>query len=113
MCLMCVRSVSAWRPRAAIARSCESESWNPRDVGDARVMGYWLRKATDREWNQPKRKKHAVLNKAEKSWRSKEHFGISRGDAEFGVCPACFKACFGPVSSKFPFLPYGTAVYIP
>lgn len=33
-------------------------------------------------------------------------------ETEFGVCPACFKACFGPVFSMFPFLPYGTAVYI-
>ena len=29
--------------------------WRPQDVQDARAMGYLLRQAANREWNQPKR----------------------------------------------------------
>ena len=36
---------------------------------DARVVGYLLRKAANREWNQPKRK-FVKVNKAERSWTS-------------------------------------------
>ena len=50
-----------------------------------------------RAWNQPKRKKCAAVSNAGRSWRSEEHFDIRRGDAEFGVCPAGFQSCFGPV----------------
>jgi hypothetical protein len=39
--------------------------WRPQDVQDARAMGYLLRKAANREWNQLRRKKFAV-NKDEK-----------------------------------------------
>ena len=39
--------------------------WRPQDVQDARIMGYLLRKAANREWNQLRRKKFAV-NKDEK-----------------------------------------------
>lgn len=60
---------------------------------------YMPRKPTNRVWDQPKKKKGTAPNKAERSWRSEERFGISYGDAEFGVGPACFKACFGPVFS--------------
>jgi hypothetical protein len=31
-----------------------------------RVVGYLLRKAANREWNQPRRKKWVVVNKDEK-----------------------------------------------
>ena len=54
-------------------------------------MGFLQRKAASREWKQPKRKCVAV-NKAERSWRSEEHFDIRHGDAEFRVS-------FGPVFS--------------
>ena len=37
------------------------------EIKDARAMGYLLRKATSREWNQPKRKKYAAVNKAKRS----------------------------------------------
>ena len=46
--------------------------WRLKDVKDARAMGYMLRKAANREWNQPKRKKCVAVNKAERSWRSEE-----------------------------------------
>jgi hypothetical protein len=42
----------------------------PQDAGDSRVMGYLLRKAANKAWNQPKRKKCVAVNKAERSWRS-------------------------------------------
>ena len=38
-----------------------------------------------------------AVNKDERSWRSKEHFDIRHRDKEFGVCPAGFLSCFGPV----------------
>jgi hypothetical protein len=40
--------------------------WRPQDVRDARAVVYLLRKATNREWNQPKRKKFVAVNKSEK-----------------------------------------------
>ena len=49
-------------------------SWRPQDVGDARAVGYLSRKATNREWNQAKRKKCVIVIKAERSWRSEDHF---------------------------------------
>ena len=30
--------------------------WRPQDIGDARPMGYLLRKTANREWNQHKRR---------------------------------------------------------
>ena len=78
--------------------------WIPQDVRDARATGYLLRKATNREWKQPKGKKFVAVNKDEKSWRSEEPFDIRHGDAEFGVCPAGFQACFGPVFPHYDIL---------
>jgi len=40
--------------------------WRPQDVQDARAMGYLLRKAADREWNQPRRKMFVAVNTDEK-----------------------------------------------
>ena len=37
------------------------------DVRDASIMEYLLRRAANREWNQPKREKYVVVNKAERS----------------------------------------------
>ena len=50
--------------------------WRPQNVGDARAIGYLSRRAANREWNQPKRKKCVSVNKAERSWRSEEYFDI-------------------------------------
>jgi hypothetical protein len=41
-------------------------TWRPQDVKDARAMGYLPRKAANREWNQPRRKKFVAVNKNEK-----------------------------------------------
>jgi hypothetical protein len=40
-------------------------TWRPQDLKDARTMGYLLRKATNGEWNEHRRKVCAV-NKDEK-----------------------------------------------
>ena len=40
--------------------------WRPQDVQDTRAMGYLLRKAANREWNQPRRKQFVAVNKDEK-----------------------------------------------
>ena len=40
--------------------------WRLNDVKDARVMEYMLRKAANREWNQPRRKQFVAVNKDEK-----------------------------------------------
>ena len=44
--------------------------WQPWDVRCARAMGYLLRKAANREWNQPERRNCIAANKAERSWTS-------------------------------------------
>jgi hypothetical protein len=40
--------------------------WRLKDVKDARGMGYMLRKAAIREWNQPRRKQFVAVNEDEK-----------------------------------------------
>ena len=35
--------------------------WKPQDVGDARTVGYLPEKTANREWNQPKRRKHVEI----------------------------------------------------
>jgi hypothetical protein len=76
------------------------------NVSNARGMGYLLRKAANNEWNQPKRKKFVAVNKDESSWKSKKNNGVRHGDAEFGVCPAGFWSCFGPVLPYYDILEY-------
>lgn len=43
-----------------------------KDVGDARVVGYLLRKSANRESKWPKRKTCVVVKKVERSCRSEE-----------------------------------------
>ena len=40
--------------------------WRLKDIKDARAMGYMLRKAANREWNQPRRKQFIAISKDEK-----------------------------------------------
>ena len=40
--------------------------WRLKYVKDARAMGYMLRKAANREWNQPRIKQFVAVNKDEK-----------------------------------------------
>lgn len=88
--------------------------WRPQDVGDARVVGYLQRKIADIEWNHSKRKNCVSVNKAERSWRPEDWFGIRRGDAEFGVCPAGFWSYFGPVFPQYATFPlfWNSNVYL-
>ena len=44
--------------------------WRPQDGIYARAVGHLPRKAANREWNQPKRKKCLGVIKAERSWTS-------------------------------------------
>jgi hypothetical protein len=48
-------------------------------------MAYLPKRAANRVWNQPKREKCVIINKAERSWRSEESFDIRHGNAVFGV----------------------------
>ena len=71
-----------------------------------------LGKVTNREWNQPTRKKCVVVNKAERNWRSEECFDIRHGDTEFGVCTVSSWSYLGPVSSHYdPFLSFLLVMY--
>jgi hypothetical protein len=72
--------------------------WRLKDVKDARAMGYMLRKAANREWNQPSRKQLLQSTKMKEERRSEDCFDISHGDVEFGVCPAGFLSFFGDYS---------------
>jgi hypothetical protein len=40
--------------------------WIFKDVKYATAMGYMLRKAANRKWNQPRRKQFVIINKNEK-----------------------------------------------
>jgi hypothetical protein len=75
-------------------------TWRPQDVRDARVVGYLLRKAANREWNQPK---SIAVIKAGKSWRSDGCFNIRHGDAEFGVSQLVFDLAFVQDFYNMPF----------
>jgi hypothetical protein len=55
--------------------------WRLKDVQDARVMEYMLRKAANREWNQPRRKQFVVVNKDEK--------GMKMLNLEFALLVSC------------------------
>lgn len=57
--------------------------WRPQHDRDARAVEYLLRKAANREWDQPKRKNCVAVNKDERSWRSEEYFNFRHGDTEF------------------------------
>jgi hypothetical protein len=72
--------------------------WRPQDVWDARVMGYLLRKAANREWKQPRWKKLLQSTKMNRSRRSEDQFDIRHEDVEFGVCLDGFLSCFGDYS---------------
>ena len=80
-------------------------SWRPQEDGDARAIGYLLKKATNRKWNQSNKVKCVVVNKAKKNWRSEQHFDIQHEDAEFGVCLARFPSHFDVVFLHYALFP--------
>ena len=55
-----------WIPDTETRRCSVKVALGSQDVRDARAVGYLLRKAANREWNQPRRKKFVVVNKDEK-----------------------------------------------
>jgi hypothetical protein len=59
-------------------------------------VGYLLRKAANREWNQPKGKKCVAVSGAE----DPKSALTSDRDAEFGVCSPGFRSCFGSVFAR-------------
>ena len=64
------------------------ESWNSliiQDVRDLRVIVYLPRRATNVQWNQPKKKKYDVLDKAEQDWKPGELL-----DKELGIITLTF-----------------------
>ena len=64
------------------------ESWNSliiQDDRDPRVVGYLPRRATNVQWNQPKKKKCDVLDKAEQDWKPGELL-----DMELGIITLTF-----------------------
>ena len=50
----------------ALKQEAASLSWRPQDVQDGGAMGYMVRKAANREWKQPRRKKFVTGNTDEK-----------------------------------------------
>ena len=84
--------------------------WRPREVRDARALGYLRRRGANRERNQSKGKKCAAVNKVERNWTSEECFDITHQNAEFGDFSAGFLFGFGPV---FPYYaPFGMVRFI-
>ena len=76
-------------------------------------MGYLLRKAAEREGNQPKRNKCVRANKAEKSWRPEEHFHIRHGDAVFEFAQLVFDLALNKFfRAMLPSLHFGTVINI-
>jgi hypothetical protein len=70
-------------------------TWRPQDVQFARAVRYLLRKAANREWNQPRGKNFVAVNKDEKyDVKAENCFNISHVDAEFGISPTGFLSCF-------------------
>jgi hypothetical protein len=62
-------------------------------------VGYVLRKAANREWNQPKRKKFVAVNNDEKGGRDlKITLTSDRRFRVWRVCSAAFLSCFGDYS---------------
>ena len=79
--------------------------WRPQDVRDARAVGYLLRRAATREWNQLKREKCAAITPAERSWSSEECFDIRQ---KYRIYSEGFCYCFGQYYlTMSPFLPFG------
>jgi hypothetical protein len=85
--------------------------WIPQDIKNVGAMKYLLRKAARREWNLSKRKTFVAVNIGTRSWRYRECFYIRHGDTEFGICPAGFWSCFGPICSHYDLLEWQSISY--
>ena len=69
-------------------------------------LKYLLRKAANKKWNQPKRKKYVAVNKAERSWRSEECFDIRHWRCRVWRWLSWFSVFL------FPMFPFITAMHI-
>ena len=73
--------------------------WKAQDVKDATAMGYLLRKAANRKWNQPRRKKFVGVSKDGKGTGDQKTALTSDMEmSEFGVCSAVCLSSFGDYS---------------
>ena len=63
--------------------------WRLKDVKDARAMGYMLKKAANREWNQPRRKQFVALNKDEKGVETTLTSAMEMQSLEFAQLVSC------------------------
>lgn len=86
----------AWRPREAIAWSCESEAWIVWLSQSVVGAGYLPRRAADREWSHPKREKCIAVSEAGRGIPSKPLDSRHRATGS-EVCPAALCLAFGPV----------------
>lgn len=65
-----------------------------KDVRGARAVEYLPRRATHREWSQPKGQKCIAISEVGSAEPSK-FFNSRHGVTVFGVCPPEFQSCFG------------------
>ena len=85
--------------------------WRTQDVRNVKGHGIPAKRAANREWIQPKRKKCAVDNKAGQSWRSEERFDMEMQSLVF------VQLVFSLDSIQYfltilPFLHFGMVKYI-
>ena len=73
--------------------------WSPQDDRDVKTVGYLPRKAANRKWNQPRRKKFVGVSKDGKGTGDQKTALTSDMEmSEFGVCSAVCLSSFGDYS---------------
>lgn len=72
------------------------EFFNYQDVRDPRVIGYLPRRATNVQWNQPKKKKCDVFDKAEQDWKPGELLDMELGIITLTFFLYCYLYLFLP-----------------
>ena len=73
-------------------------------------MGYLLKKAANREWDQLKREKCVAVNKAERKWSYEECFYIRYGDIDWEFAQLGFGLAL--VQYFLTMLPLGMVMYV-
>lgn len=72
----------------------------PQDVGNTRGIVYLPTRSDDRDWNQPKRRKHVTGAKLEMN-NHLSSFGIGLDHIRVGICLPVTWSCFDPVFSHY------------
>lgn len=72
----------------------------PQDVGNTRGIVYLPTRSDDRDWNQPKRRKHVIGAKLEMN-NHLSSFGIGLDHIRVGICLPVTWSCFDPVFSHY------------